>query len=71
MNLTFFILNFLYFPEDKSLYIPASIEMGIGIIICIIVFILFKKINKKQIQKTKELEERILRERQANMKEHH
>ena len=70
MNLTFFILNFLYFPEDKSLYIPAAIEMGIGIIICIIVFILFKKINKKQIQKTKDLEERILRERQANMKDH-
>lgn len=57
-------MDFLYFPEDKTAYIPAVIEFGIMIILCIGVFYLFRRISKKQELKTKEIEERILRERQ-------
>ncbi|MFC5464297.1 hypothetical protein [Lederbergia graminis] len=64
-----FLINmpFLYFPEDKSEYIPAFITMAFFVIGAIVTLILFKRISKKQELKTKELEERINRERQ---KEH-
>ncbi|WP_285395160.1 hypothetical protein [Lysinibacillus sp. fls2-241-R2A-57] len=55
--------QFLYFPEDKSGYIPAAFEFLIMLILCVIVFIIFRKISKKQEMKTKEIEARILAER--------
>lgn len=62
MNLLY--SGFLYFPEDKSAYIPAIIEFGIMIILCVGVFMLFKRISKKQELKTKDLEARILADRE-------
>ncbi len=64
-----FILNwgFLYFPEDKSTYIPAVIEM---ILLIFIVVMLFKWLRKKSVQQAaeaKKLEERALAERDARM----
>lgn len=56
--------NFLYFPEDKSSYLPAILEFAIILILCIGVFMLVRKISKKQELKTKELEEKILKDRQ-------
>ncbi len=58
--------GFLYFPEDKSAYIPAAFEFLIMLILCVLAFIWFKRLSKKQEMKTKSLEERILRERQYN-----
>ena len=55
--------NFLYFPEDKTAYIPAAIEFLIILVLCIGAFTLIRKISKKQELKVKELEERILSER--------
>lgn len=55
--------QFLYFPKDKSGYLPAAFEFLIMLILCIIVFIAFRKISKKQEMKTKEIEARILAER--------
>ncbi|MEG0261180.1 MAG: hypothetical protein RR595_11130 [Lysinibacillus sp.] len=57
-------MGFLYFPEDKSAYIPAAFQFLLFFILCLAVFMIFKKISKKQEMKTKELEERILRERE-------
>ncbi|WP_019413061.1 hypothetical protein [Paenisporosarcina sp. TG20] len=57
------IINFLYFPEDKSSYIPAAIEFVIFAVICVLVFRWIVKKSKQQEEKTKELEERVLRER--------
>lgn len=65
MKLSMLTLGFLYFPEDKSEYGPAAIEFLIILILCIAVFTFIKKYAKKQELKTKDLEERILRERQA------
>ncbi|MGX9135703.1 hypothetical protein ACWV26_15285 [Rummeliibacillus sp. JY-2-4R] len=63
MNL--WILNeFLYFPEDKSEYIPAVIEMAIILVLCILVFNLFRKKARKDAEKTRELEEKILKQKQ-------
>jgi len=55
--------QFLYFPEDKSGYIPAAFEFLIMLILCIIVFTLFRKISIKQEMKSKEIEARILSEK--------
>ncbi|MGE6488838.1 hypothetical protein [Paenisporosarcina sp. NPDC076898] len=60
------ILNFLYFPEDKSAYIPAAFQFLIFAILCVLAFRWIIKLSKKQEQKTKDLEERILRERQID-----
>lgn len=56
-------MPFLYFPEDKSAYIPAALEFLVILILCIAVFLMFKKISKKQEAKAKEIEARILGER--------
>lgn len=55
--------QFLYFPEDKSGYLPAAFEFLIMLILCIAVFMLLRKISKKQEIKSKEIEARILAEK--------
>lgn len=56
-------MPFLYFPEDKSEYVPAFITMAIFGVACVLTFFLIKKVSKKQELKTKEIEEQINRER--------
>lgn len=59
------IFSFMYFPEDKTAYFPAAIEFTIFAVICILVFRWIIKKSKKQEEQTKELEKRILHERQT------
>lgn len=56
-------MPFLYFPKDKSEYIPAFISMSIFMVACVAAFFYIKKVSKKQEEATKELEEKV---RQAN-----
>lgn len=65
---SFLHLAFLYFPEDKSEYIPVVIELVILVTICIIVFKWLQKKSKKDAEKAKILEDRIM---QANKEELH
>lgn len=58
-------MPFLYFPEDKSEYIPAAFSFTIFMILCVLVFMWIRRNSAKQENETKELEERILRERKA------
>ncbi len=67
MNLIALYSGFLYFPEDKSAYIPAVIEFAILLLLCFLVFKWVKRISKKQANKAKEIEDRILHERQHNI----
>ncbi|MBN8193534.1 hypothetical protein JI667_15400 [Bacillus sp. NTK074B] len=56
--LSSFVLNlFLYFPEDKSEYIPAGITMAIFMIAALVTFRIIQKISKREELKTKRLEE--------------
>ncbi len=65
------LMPFLYFPEDKSEYIPAAISFVFFMILLILTFTWIKRNSKKQEAETKELEERILRERrEAKEKQH-
>ncbi|MHA6261246.1 hypothetical protein ACXYMX_15370 [Sporosarcina sp. CAU 1771] len=64
-------MPFLYFPEDKTEYIPAAFSFLIFGILFVFTFRWIRKISKKQELATKELEERILKERnEANENQH-
>ncbi|MFC7687851.1 hypothetical protein [Ureibacillus sp. GCM10028918] len=52
--------GFLYFPEDKSSYIPAALEFLAVLILCLLVFMVVKRVSKKEALKTKALEEYVL-----------
>ena len=66
-----FLLNFsggfLYFPEDPSGYFTAAIEFAILIIIVVATFRWIKRVAERQELKTKELEARVIAERDARM----
>ncbi|WP_223701514.1 hypothetical protein [Sutcliffiella deserti] len=53
---------FLYFPEDKTEYIPAGITFAIFFVAAIFFFRLIVKISNKESEKAKELEERLKRD---------
>ncbi|MDE3841158.1 hypothetical protein C0966_18070 [Bacillus methanolicus] len=57
---------FLYFPEDKSEYIPAAISFMIFFIACIITFRFIVIYSRKEEEKSKELEKRILEQNDQN-----
>ncbi|QCR33347.1 hypothetical protein [Lysinibacillus sp. SGAir0095] len=63
--------GFLYFPEDKSSYIPAALEFLAILILCVLVFTLVKRVSKKQEHKTKALEEYVLSKQQNTKDNHH
>jgi hypothetical protein len=55
-----YILNlFLYFPEDKSEYIPAAITFTLFFIAAVLAMRLIIKISKRQEEKAKEFEEQL------------
>lgn len=59
------LMPFLYFPEDKTEYIPAAFSFIIFMILCVMTFRWIRKKSLQQEEETRELEERILRERRA------
>ena len=61
--LSMFIINlFLYFPEDKSEYIPAAISFSIFFVFCVLTFLFILKVSKKESEEAKQLEEKLRRE---------
>ncbi|CEG28398.1 hypothetical protein [Bacillus sp. B-jedd] len=50
---------FLYFPEDKSEYIPAAISFSIFMVGAVITMWLIVRVSKKEAMKAKELEDRL------------
>lgn len=55
------MMEFLYFPEDKTEYIPGIITIIICIILAYIAFRLVKKYSLKQEQRAKEFEQEVYR----------
>lgn len=66
-----FLMNFsggfLYFPEDKSLYLPAVIEFVLLLIVVLVTFRFVRRIAARQAAQAKILEERALKERDARL----
>jgi hypothetical protein len=60
----FFIMGlFLYFPEDKREYIPAGLTMAIFLIFAILTMRFIIVYNRREVQKAKELEEQLKKEK--------
>lgn len=68
MNRFTFAMFFLYFPEDKTEYIPAVISFSIFLAFCILTFLWVKKISRKQEERAKEMEKRLMMDAQNNNK---
>lgn len=66
-----YLMPFLYFPEDKSEYIPAAFSFVFFMILLVLTFRWIQRNSKKQELETKELEERILRERREAKENEH
>ncbi|MDF1508395.1 hypothetical protein PZE06_09360 [Robertmurraya sp. DFI.2.37] len=60
---------FLYFPEDKTEYIPAAITSAIFLIAAILTMRFIMKKSKQEEEKTKALEEKMLQYSQEDKKE--
>jgi nitric oxide reductase large subunit len=60
---------FLYFPEDKTEYIPAAITSVIFLIAAILTMRFIMKKSKQEEEKTKALEEKMLQYSQEDKKE--
>ncbi len=50
---------FLYFPEDKTEYIPAAITCVIFLIGALLTMRIIIKVSNKEAEKAKELEEQL------------
>ena len=59
MSLPFVLSLFLYFPEDKSEYIPAVIKLIIFMILAAFAMKWVINISKREEKKAKELEDRL------------
>jgi hypothetical protein len=59
MSFMYLLFSFMYFPEDKTEYIPAVISLVIFSIFAYLAMRLFIKISKREEQKAKELEEQL------------
>ena len=57
---------FLYFPEDKSEYIPAAITFFIVLLLALLTMFLITKHSKKEEAKYKQMEAKTLRKEQRN-----
>ncbi|MEK5037474.1 hypothetical protein N1I80_05540 [Sporosarcina sp. FSL K6-3457] len=65
------LMPFLYFPEDKTEYIPAAFSFLFFMILMYFALRWIRNNSKKQELETKELEERILRERREAQEKQH
>ena len=56
-------MPFLYFPEDKTEYIPAAISFAVFMVLMVFAFRWIRNNSKKQEAEAKVLEDQILSER--------
>lgn len=52
---------FLYFPEDKSEYIPAAISFSIFFLGALFTMWFIIRVSKREALKTKELEDKMMK----------
>lgn len=68
MSKWFVISLFLYFPEDKTEYIPAAITSFVFLIGAVLTMRFIIKVSKKEAQKAKEYEQAVMKQME-DMKE--
>jgi preprotein translocase subunit YajC len=63
------LADFMYFPKDKTEYIPAVISLFIFIILAILAMRYFIVISKREAKKAKQLEEQIMNQQEAKQEQ--
>ncbi|WP_391202880.1 hypothetical protein [Psychrobacillus sp. L4] len=58
---------YLYFPEDKTEYIPVVIELLVLIAICILLFRWLMKKSNRDAEKAREIEAKVMQARKEQM----
>jgi flagellar biosynthesis/type III secretory pathway M-ring protein FliF/YscJ len=66
----FVLSDFLYFPQDKSEYIPATISLAFFMILAFITMRIIIKVSNREAEKAKEFEEQ-LKKNQTMQKDSH
>lgn len=57
-----YLIGFLVqFPQEKKYYIPALISFSFFVLLAVVVLFIFRKINEKQVEQAKKLEEEIMK----------
>lgn len=65
----FILMPFLYFPEDKTEYIPAVISLVLFMVLaCIAMYLFYKKSKKDEEKFNKEYEDRLKEASQSKVK---
>lgn len=54
------MMEFLYFPDDKTEYIPAFIALAICMVVAYVVFRLIRSYSKSQEEKMKKFEDEVM-----------
>ncbi|MCG1010082.1 hypothetical protein J4760_08615 [Salinicoccus sp. ID82-1] len=54
------MMEFLYFPEDKTEYIPALLVLGLTILLAYVVYRIFKRHSERQEEKMKDFEQQVM-----------
>lgn len=62
MSNWFVISLFLYFPEDKTEYIPAAITSFVFLMGAILTMRFIIKVSKREAQKAKEYEQAVMKQ---------
>lgn len=64
--MSFIVGLFLYFPEDKSEYLPAGITFLIFVLLAVATMRLIVVVSKKELNKAKEAEDRMKKYNEEN-----
>lgn len=65
------MMEFLYFPEDKTEYIPGIITLVVCIVLAYVAFVLIRKYSKKQEQRAQEFEQEVLNKINSDVHDNH
>ncbi|CDZ99158.1 hypothetical protein BN1048_00281 [Jeotgalicoccus saudimassiliensis] len=64
------MMPFLYFPEDKTEYIPAIIMLLLFILLALIVYKLIRKYSRNEEEKMRDFEEKVLERLEHEHQDH-
>lgn len=65
------MMEFLYFPDDKTEYIPALIALAICILVAYIAFRIIKAYSRSQEEKMKKFENEVMRKLEEEQSDEH
>ncbi|OEH94021.1 hypothetical protein [Bacillus solimangrovi] len=53
------MFEYMYFPEDKTEYIPSIFMLLLVVVASVLFIVIFKRISRRQLAQAKKLEEQL------------